>query len=382
MSPFTRRLMFQRWPILALGIATATLTTDRVWPAGADERQTLSGESVAIYDLAGEVRVEPGTGSAVVVTISRGGKDAGALRVHTGAVGATQTLSVEFPADHVVYADGEWHGRSQVTVARDGRFGNESDWSFGGRSVTVSDRGAGLDAHADLTIQVSPGRRLAIHLLVGTLNVTNVDGDLRLDTGAASVVTRGTRGALALDTGSGRTRVTDARGALSVDSGSGEVEIHGVHGPRVSFDTGSGALQATDLTADQLSVDSGSGSIDLVEVSVPDIRMDSGSGSVRVDLRPGTRSFELDGGSGDVTIGMPSGMGASFEIQSGSGGVRVAVPHTVLERTDDLLRGRIGDGRAQIRIDAGSGGVRLVPRDSGGGRPGRGLGALLRYSFN
>ena len=118
MLPLMRRRMFRSWPFLALGLATATLATDRVWPAGTDDHQSLSGESIAIYNLAGDVRVEPGTGSAVVVDVRRGGKDAGALHVRRSDVGETQALGIEYPGDHIVYANGEWHGRSQVTVSR------------------------------------------------------------------------------------------------------------------------------------------------------------------------------------------------------------------------------------------------------------------------
>ena len=43
------------------------------------ERVVLQGRDVAIYNLAGRLRVEGGSGDRVVVEVTRGGRDAGRL---------------------------------------------------------------------------------------------------------------------------------------------------------------------------------------------------------------------------------------------------------------------------------------------------------------
>src|SRR5512133_1263198 len=45
--------------------------------AAQTERRALSGDRLAIYNLAGKVRVQPGPASQVVVDVTRGGRDAG-----------------------------------------------------------------------------------------------------------------------------------------------------------------------------------------------------------------------------------------------------------------------------------------------------------------
>ncbi|HYR97595.1 MAG TPA: hypothetical protein VEO58_01180, partial [Gemmatimonadales bacterium] len=48
------------------------------------ERRTLAGDRVAIYNLAGVMHLDRGTGSDVVVELTRGGRDAGKLQIATG----------------------------------------------------------------------------------------------------------------------------------------------------------------------------------------------------------------------------------------------------------------------------------------------------------
>ena len=57
---------------------------------------------------------------------------------------------------------------------------------------------------------------------------------------------------------------------------------------------------------------------------------------------------------------MPPGLGAEYDVETGSGGIDIDVPHEALHIDRDHVRGRIGDGRGTIRIDTGSGGVRIL----------------------
>src|SRR6187397_2761682 len=44
------------------------------------EQYTIRGDEVGIYNLAGEVRIEPGPGPAVTAELTRGGADAAKLK--------------------------------------------------------------------------------------------------------------------------------------------------------------------------------------------------------------------------------------------------------------------------------------------------------------
>src|SRR5262245_183856 len=111
-----RARWFAAISLLALGAGT------EMPYAQSDERYTLSGSSLAVYDLVGQVTVEPASGNDVEVIVTRGGPDAPQLRVERGPIEGVSTLRVVFPSPRVVYRrpPGSWGDRMQV--GEDGRF--------------------------------------------------------------------------------------------------------------------------------------------------------------------------------------------------------------------------------------------------------------------
>lgn len=352
-------LAFRRLtPHLALGliVAAAPLAAH-----GQADHRTLSGDRVSIYDLAGHVRVQAATGSQVTVDITRGGRDASKLRVESGDVRGWNALRVIYPSDRIVYPDMGSRGRTQLRVNSDGTFDDDHDWRDGDRDrVEIRSSGDGLDAHADLTIGVPKGQRIAVHLGVGAATVTNVDGDLRISVAAATVSAEHTRGRLSLDAGSGSVSVTDAQGEVKLDTGSGEVTIDGVHGETLDIDTGSGGVHGHDIDSRMLKVDVGSGGVVLDRLSSPRVAVDAGSGRTELSFTQVVQDLSVDAGSGGVTVRLPAAQGADVDIETGSGGIDsdFAVQTTRLSR--DRLRGQIGDGKGRIKIESGSGGIRLI----------------------
>jgi lia operon protein LiaG len=339
-----------------------------VWPATLAgqqvERFTLSGDSIAIYNLAGQVTVEPGQGS-VAVQVTRGGSGAARLRIVQGEIDDRETLRVLYPDDHIVYRGPDRESSTQLRVRDDGTFGDgdhyhdrhDSDW---GRRVRISGSGAGLEAHADLRIQLPAGRGLDVYLAVGKVSLTNLSGRLAVDAHSAPVSATGIRGDLSIDVGSGNVRVSDVDGDLSIDTGSGPVEVSKFKGTTLSVDTGSGEVTGTSLEANEVSIDTGSGDIRLTSVTAPRLDFETGSGGVTADLRGPLRSLNVETGSGDVAITAPASLGAEVEIETSSGGVETDFPLEVTRHASDHLVGRIGNGQGRIAIETGSGEVRLI----------------------
>src|SRR5213592_272013 len=89
----------------ALWIAALLLWPAARFSAQQPERRTLAGDHVAIYNLAGVMRLERGAGSDVVVELTRGGRDAGKLQVATGPVRGRETLRIMYPDDEIVYRE-------------------------------------------------------------------------------------------------------------------------------------------------------------------------------------------------------------------------------------------------------------------------------------
>lgn len=326
-------------------------------PSGAQEVHRISGGEVAIYNLAGRTRVVRGSGSDVVVRVTLGGSDARQLRVETGEMGGRATLAVVYPEDQIVYPEMGRGSRTTVRVRDDGTF-----WGDGsrGESVEIRGSGRGLEAWADLVVEVPAGKDFTANVAVGAIDARDLEGDIRLATGSGSVDVSGVSGSLEVDTGSGSATVDNVRGRLSVETGSGGVRVAEVEGDEVDLDTGSGGVTARGLRARALRVDTGSGSIDLDGVSSDEVELDTGSGSVELVLLTDVELLDVDTGSGSVTIRAPEDLGAQVEIDTGSGGIDMDFALEVRSVRRDHVVGRLGDGRGVIRIDTGSGSVRLL----------------------
>src|SRR5512140_216034 len=159
LRPLRRAAMPTRHPRLPLVPLLLLLAA----PLGAQStRYTLSGSEVAIYNLAGEMRVEAGSGAAVVVEVTRHGTDAAKLQVESGPLNGRQTLRVIYPGDRIVYPALGRHSESQTRVNDDGTFDGKR-----GHEVTIAGDGSGLEASADLRVLVPTGQRIAVNLVAG-----------------------------------------------------------------------------------------------------------------------------------------------------------------------------------------------------------------------
>ena len=347
---------------LLLFLLPATLDAQRT------ERYTLPGDDAAIYNLAGNVRIEAGDGG-VTVQVTRAGGDAARLEVAQGEIDGHPTLRVVYPGDRIRYTAGGRSSSTQLRVRDDGTFGHLDDddgerhgrgGREEGRRVTIGGERQGLDASADLLVRVPRGGTVAVFLAVGAVTVGNVDGELVVDARSAPVTASGTRGALSIDVGSGTVQVSDAQGDLSVETGSGSVELSRFRGGALSIDTGSGDVTGTGLESAELSVETGSGDIRLSGVAAPTLSLETGSGAVTAELRQDIASLEVGTGSGDIAIRAPASLGATVELETASGDIETDFPLQVTRRGRDHVTGTIGDGKGTIEIETGSGGISLL----------------------
>lgn len=109
--------------------------------AAAQERYQITGSTVAVYNIAGEITLEPGTGSAVVIEVTRGGPNAGELTIERGPIAGRETLRVIYPSDDLRFPQAGYRGASDLWVREDGTFGDrrgERRGRDGRRTVSVS----------------------------------------------------------------------------------------------------------------------------------------------------------------------------------------------------------------------------------------------------
>lgn len=331
----------------------------------AQERDVqLSGDRVAMYNLAGEVRLVPGGGGDVRVAVRPGGADAGRLRIEQGPLdigrsepGAMETLRIVYPGDRILYPG--LRGSSSLRVREDGTFWGDTRGDRG-REVEISGRRGDVEAWADLEVSVPPGKGVFVMLATGRVEARNVDGDLHLDTGSGEIVVAGTTGELGLDTGSGDVTVEGAEGEVSVDTGSGDVTLRAVRGPGISVDTGSGNVAVDDARAPEIELDTGSGDVRLLGARTGRVNVDTGSGNVTIETIAGSATVTVDTGSGDVEVTVPADYSGRVHLETNSGRLRTDLPIRVERKSEDVVDGRIGDGgAARLEIDTGSGDVSI-----------------------
>lgn len=344
-----------------VGAVALTFSAMLTAPAIAQtEQRSVKGAQVAIYNLAGRLRAEAGSGDAVVVEITRVGPDASKLRIESGALRGRETLRIVYPSDRIVYPDMRG-SRTGINVRPDGTFSDGSWDELRSRDrVDIRSSGPGLEAHADLVVRIPRGQKIDLYLAVGRAEVTNVEGDLLLDVGSAEVDVSGTKGNLTLDTGSGRVAVRDVTGDLNIDTGSGGLSLDRVKGGVLRLDSGSGGVQGSDIEVREFSADVGSGGLRMYRMKAAEVVVETGSGGATLELLTNVERLNVETGSGGVTVRAPATLSAEVEIETGSGGFETDFEITTRRVGRNHVQGRIGNGRGSIRIEAGSGSVRLL----------------------
>jgi hypothetical protein len=90
------------------------------------------------------------------------------------------------------------------------------------------------------------------------------------------------------------------------------------------------------------------------------VTVDAGSGRTELGFLQPVEDLAIDAGSGGVTVRLPAAQGADIDIETGSGGIDSDFTVQTTRLARNHLRGQIGDGKARIKIESGSGMVRLV----------------------
>lgn len=365
----TPRAAFARIAVMSGAILTLICTPLLTAHAQGSDRVTLSGRNIAVYNLVGRLHVTGG-GATASATITRRGRDAGKLTVATGNVDGSEALRVIYPGDRVTVPDSRnRRSRTEINVRDNGTFGNtynrdnngrrRSSLFNDGRRVRIGSDGGGLEAAADIELQVPNGVSVRLHLGVGDVEVRGVNGDVAVDVAGANLVVADTKGTLTLDTGSGEATLTNVNGLISLDTGSGTVTARNVTSDGFIIDSGSGDVILDGCACSKVSIETGSGELRVSDMTARSLSLDTGSGGVILGLRNSPDIITIDSGSGDVVLTLPSDFGAIVNIDTGSGGITSDFPVTLTSKSRGEMHGRIGKGDGKLSIETGSGSVKL-----------------------
>ena len=329
--------------------------------AGFTREIELEAQSLELTNLIGRIDVRGHEGRGFRVAIEVAGRDASPERVRIDVVeGGEAKVDVRFPlSESRRYVYPAFGGNASFSEDR------ESSWLaklLGQSQIKVASSGAGLELWADVKVLVPKGKRFVLRHGVGEVSANKFEADLVLDTHVGSIAVDGASGALAVDTGSGNVSVVDSRGDLHIDTGSGSVVIRTSTGKVVDVDTGSGEVELDDVDASGIRIDTGSGSVTARGVGADEGVLDTGSGSVTLELvRLGTGSLRLDTGSGGIELRLPADASAELSASTGSGGIELNLSgdHRVRRKERDEVELTLGGGTAHVRLDAGSGSIRI-----------------------
>lgn len=166
------------------------------------------------------------------------------------------------------------------------------------------------------------------------------NGQAGIDTAGGAVEILSSQGSFNIDTGSGPVAVQDSAGSLAVDTGGGGVDLAQFRGP--------------------VHIDTGSGSVELRGVSSRNVYVDCGRGNIAAVL-PGASpgQWQLETGSGTVTLQVPANISASFEFEA----PELEVDDLALEGAgleEGRITGRLNDGQGRVSVFSSTG--RIIGR--------------------
>jgi len=149
-------------------------------------------------------------------------------------------------------------------------------------------------------------------------------------------------GKVNLRTGDGKIDLAGLKGEMDLHSGDGSETLDGVEG-KLRATTGDGHIRANGRF-DELDLKTGDGHVE--------VRADSGS-----TLASGWR---LETGDGNVTLEVPSDLGANVDLHTGDGHIDVDMPVTTEGKIrENEIRGKLNGGGNLLTIRTGDGSIHL-----------------------
>jgi DUF4097 and DUF4098 domain-containing protein YvlB len=210
---------------------------------------------------------------------------------------------------------------TESRVSVDGKHAGDVLVEQRGDTITVVEPGRGRifgGGELYVDVEVPSGSNPAVRTGSADVQVEGRAGHGQLRTGSGDCTVELVEGHLLVETGSGEIRADDVRGNLKVKSGSGDVQV-GQAGGTTSISTGSGDVNLETVRGTTV-VKTGSGDLSVGEAH-GDTTFTTGSGDVSIEALERGR-VNLKGASGDVTVGVRSGVPVWTDITTVTGAIR------------------------------------------------------------
>jgi DUF4097 and DUF4098 domain-containing protein YvlB len=295
------------------------------WNAGAQQEerfhQTLEvgpGAALSISNIAGDIQVDGGNGSSIVVDAVKSVED---------EEDADLLASVEVDVSQL-------GNRVRVSTEHTGRGGRHG---HGHGSVVVSYK-----------VTVPRGTEVEIQSVSGNVRLTGVNGAANAQSVSGDVQIRDVSELVQAKSVSGGVLVERARSSrrAEIESVSGDVEVRGIEASDLTVSSVSGDVSLLDVSSRRASLESVSGELQY-------------SGSIAASGR-----YDFQSHSGDVVIEIGDEVGFELEASTFSGEIEsdFSMNLSSREHKGRSVEAVVGDGSAVIKASTFSGDIRLVRR--------------------
>jgi hypothetical protein len=196
------------------------------------------------------------------------------------------------------------------------RLTGKVEYSLVRPTFTVS--GSGISLHCRL-----PTGNCGLNATLDVPSHTAVD----LNTGGGNMQVSGIQGNVRLDSSGGDARISGIGGAANVQTGGGNLTASDLGGV-LTLTTSGGDVDGSGLFSRHVSTGSGGGNVTLVFTSVPDyVKVSSSGGDITIVVPRGSASYVIksNAGGGDFGALVPKNDAASHTIQVDSGGGNISI---------------------------------------------------------
>ncbi len=166
-----------------------------------------------------------------------------------------------------------------------------------------------VNCEVSYTLTVPKDVRIEGKTSGGSIRLTEIDGDVNVNSSAGGITAEKTTGSLRLDSSAGSVRVDTASGSLNLSSSAGGVTV-------------------TNSTSKTVKADSSAGDVNLTLVSEPmTIDADSSAGDVRIVVPTGSSAYAIDASTsaGDTAVKVKTDPSSkrTMKVRSSAGNVSI-----------------------------------------------------------
>ncbi len=226
-------------------------------------------------------------------------------------------------------------------------------------SFSGSQNHSGLSGQ-NVALNSSGGRIVAASLNAASLNLESFSGGAEISGAAIG-------GEATLNASSGSITLAGFNaGVLYTDQFSGKLNLNGVQvSGQASLNTSGGATTGQDVSINDITFETFSGPVNIAGLTSGSITGTTSSGAVDLKLSGGSDA-NITTFSGNASLAIPKGAGYSYALETFSGNISVddgGADNSVIEKSDDAMRGTVGNGEHNISINTSSGRIAIMPGD-------------------